>query len=157
MIEPIKHERPLDELDYAIVAILRSAPRETSKAIADQLSVSEVTVATRIRALETDRVIKVMAQCDFRAAGYDVLASVDLCVHGRSVEQVAKELAGIERIALVSILMGDPSISMLVMARDLVDLQDLTTNTIAAIEGVRSVETMVFSEILKYQSELGAL
>jgi DNA-binding Lrp family transcriptional regulator len=157
MIQTNKRERPLDDLDRAILASLRSAPRETSKAIADELLVSEATVAGRIRSLETDRVIKVMAQSDFRAAGYEVLAAVELCIGGRSVEQVAQELAGIERVALVSILMGHPSISLLVKARDLADLQQLTMTTIAGIEGIRSVETMVFSEILKYQSELGAL
>jgi Lrp/AsnC family leucine-responsive transcriptional regulator len=157
MMQPIKRERPLDDLDRSIVASLRAAPRETSKAIADSLSVSEASVAGRIRALEGDRVIKVMAQSDFRAAGYHVLAAVELCVRGRPVEQVAQELAAIERVALVSILMGHPSISLLVMARDLADLQELTMTTIAGMDGVSSVETMVFSEILKYQSELGAL
>ena len=98
-----------------------------------------------------------MAQADFRAAGYQVLASVDLHIAGRPVEQVARELVGIERVALVSILMGNPSISLLVMARDLADLQQLTMVNIAAIDGVRSLETMVFSDILKYQSALGAL
>jgi DNA-binding Lrp family transcriptional regulator len=157
MIEAPKRERPLDDLDLAIIASLRAAPRETSKAIAEQLSVSEVTVATRIRALEQERVIKVMAQTDFRAAGFPVMAALDLCVAGRSVEQVAHEMAAIEQVALVSILMGHPSISMLVMARDLDDLRTLTGVTIGSVAGVRSVETMLLSEILKYQSELGAL
>lgn len=157
MIEPLKRERPLDDLDRMIVTSLRAAPRETSKAIAAQLSVSEATVAARIRALEHERVIRVMAQTDFRAAGFHVLAAVDVCVAGRSVEQVAAALAALEQVALVSILMGDPSISMLVMARDLDDLRVLTGETIGTVAGVRSVETMVLSEILKYQSELGAL
>lgn len=157
LIKPFKRERPLDELDLSILAALRSAPRETSKAIADQLAVSEATVAARIRALEQDRVIKIMAQTDFRAAGYHILASVELRTGGRSVEEVAQELAGLEQVALVSILMGDPSISLLVMAASLADLQRLTMSTIAGMRGVREVETMIFSEIIKYRSELGAL
>ncbi|MBY0243586.1 MAG: Lrp/AsnC family transcriptional regulator [Burkholderiaceae bacterium] len=156
-IQPFRRERPLDEFDLAILAALRAAPRETSKAIAEQLSVSEATVAARIRALEGDRVIKVMAQSDFRAAGYQILASVDLHTGGRSVQEVAQELAALEQVALVSILMGDPSISLMVMAASLEDLQRLTTSTIAGMRGVRAVETTIFSEIIKYRSELGAL
>lgn len=157
LITPMKRERPLDELDASIHAALRASPRETSKAIAEQLSVSEATVAARIRALESDRVIKVMAQTDFRAAGYNILASVELRTGGRSVEEVAQELATLEQVALVSILMGDPSISLLAMAASLEDLQRLTMTTIAGMRGVRAVETMIFSEVIKYRSELGAL
>jgi DNA-binding Lrp family transcriptional regulator len=47
--------------------------------------------------------------------------------------------------------------ALLVMARDLADLQQLTMSTIAGMDGVSSVETMVFSEILKYRSEPGPL
>ena len=114
---------------------------------------SEATIAARIRALENDRVMKVMAQRDFRAAGYHVLANVEVSVKGRSVEEVANEISRLERVALVSILIGDPAISLLVMAVDLPDLQNLTIDTIAHIEGVRSIETMVFTEIIKYRSE----
>ncbi|MES2263998.1 MAG: Lrp/AsnC family transcriptional regulator [Pseudomonadota bacterium] len=156
-IPAVKRERPLDDLDRAILTSLRAAPRETSKAIADQLSVSEGLIATRIRALENDRVIKVMAQCDFRAAGYQLLASVEVWTAGRAVQDVAADIAALEQTALVSILMGNPSISLLVMAADLADLQDLAMHRIATVAGVRSVETMVFSEILKYRSELVAL
>ena len=153
----MKKERPLDELDRDILSSLRVTPLETNKSLADKLAVSEATIASRIRALEHDRVMKVMAQCDFRAAGYHVLANVEVSVSGRLVEEVSNEISQLERVALVSILMGDPSISLLVMATDLKDLQELTMGSIAGINGVRSVETMVFTEIIKYRSEFVAL
>ena len=153
MINPIKKERPLDDLDRDILSFLRATPLETNKALADKLVVSEVTIAARIRALESDRVMRVMAQRDFRAAGFHVLANVEVSVKGRSVEQVANQISKLERVALVSILIGDPSISLLVMAADLSDLQDLTIDTIAKIDGVGSIETMVFTDIIKYRSE----
>lgn len=53
--------------------------------------------------------------------------------------------------------MGDPSITLLVMAYDLADLQQLTGTTLVRIAGVRSIETFVLSEIFKYRSELVAL
>ncbi len=153
MINPIKKERPLDELDHDILSFLRATPLETNKALADKLAVSEVTIAARIRALETDNVMKVMGQCDFRAAGYHVLANVDIRVSGRPVDEVASQISALERVAVVSILIGDPSITLLVMAADLADLQNLTIDTIAHIPGVRAIETMIFTEIIKYRSE----
>ncbi|MDB5748213.1 MAG: putative HTH-type transcriptional regulator [Massilia sp.] len=156
MIHPMKNERPLDELDRAILAALRVSPQETNKALADKLGVSEVTIASRIRSLENDRVMKVMAQCDFRAAGYNTLANVDVYIAGRSVEAVGKELAKLDGIALVSILMGDPTFALLVMAPDLAGLQVLK-ESIASIKGVQSLDVSVFSEILKYRSDFVTL
>lgn len=152
MIHPMKNERPLDELDREILDALRASPQETNKALADKLGVSEVTIASRIRALEKDRVMKVMAQCDFRAAGYHTLASVDVYTAGRQVEAVGKELARLDGVALISILMGDPSFALMVMAPDLAGLQALK-ESIAAIKGVQAVEVSVFTEILKYRSD----
>jgi DNA-binding Lrp family transcriptional regulator len=156
MIHPMKTERPLDELDRAILDALRASPQETNKALADKLAVSEVTIASRIRALENDRVMKVMAQCDFRAAGYHTLANFDVHIAGRSVEAVGKELAKLDGVALVSILMGDPTFALLVMAPDLAGLQALK-ESIAAIKGVQSIDVSVFSEILKYRSDFVTL
>jgi len=156
MIHPMKNERPLDELDREILDALRASPQETNKALADKLGVSEVTIASRIRALESDRVMKVMAQCDFRAAGYNTLANVDVRIAGRSVEAVGKELAKLDGVALVSILMGDPAFALLVMAPDLAGLQVLK-ESIAAIKGVQSLEVSVFSDILKYRSDFVTL
>jgi DNA-binding Lrp family transcriptional regulator len=152
MINPIKKERQLDELDRAILDALRASPQETNKALADKLEVSEVTIASRIRALENDRVMKVMAQCDFRAAGYNTLASVDVYIAGRPVAAVAKDLAKLDGVALISILMGDPSFALMAMAPDLAGLQALR-ESIAGIKGVQSVDVFVFTEILKYRSD----
>lgn len=79
-------------------------------------------------------------------------------VHGRAADSdIAEQLAGFERVALVNILMGNPSIALLVMAADLGALRTLTLLTLAQLEGVNSAETFVFSEIVKCRSELVAV
>lgn len=152
MIHPRKNERPLDELDRDILGALRASPQETNKALADRFGVSEVTIASRIRALESERVMKVMAQRDFRAAGYHAFASVDVYTAGRSVEAVARDLAKLDGLTLISILMGDPSFALMAMAPDLASLHALAED-IGRIKGVRSVEVTLFAEILKYRSD----
>lgn len=125
--------------------------------MADALTLSEATVATRIRALETNRVIKILAQRDFRAAGFHVLASVDVNVAGRAISSVAAELSNIDGVGNLSTFMGDPSIMLLAMAGSLAELQSLITDQIATVAGVTSIETMVFADILKYESEFANL
>ncbi|WP_158598036.1 Lrp/AsnC family transcriptional regulator [Noviherbaspirillum saxi] len=80
--------RPLDELDEAILSLLRIEPLESNKTLAQKLTVSEAAIAARLRALERDGIMKVMAQCDYRAMGYDLVASVEIAVVGRKSDAV---------------------------------------------------------------------
>lgn len=143
----------LDKLDHALLAMLRADPRQTNRALAQQLSVSESTIAARISALETNGVMKIMAQRDFSASGYFVLAQVDVNVTGRPVAAVAEELALIDGVGNLMTFLGDPAIMLLAMAGSLPELQLLVMDQIACVNGVRSVETMVYAGIVKYESE----
>jgi hypothetical protein len=53
--------------------------------------------------------------------------------------------------------MGDPAIMLLAMATSLASLQNMVLGEIAKVSGVRCVETMIISEVLKYQSEFASL
>ncbi len=153
----MKNPHPLDDLDRAILLQLREDPQRPNKSIADSLAVTEATVAARIRAMENDGVMKVMAQQSFHAAGYEVLANVDLCISGRPVHAVAEELAGIAEVAVVTINIGDPALSLLVMASSLASLQTRVMEEIANVAGVRSTETMIYADIIKYRSDFAIL
>lgn len=153
----MKNDHPIDELDQAILACLREEPQQTNKSIAEKLAVTETAISTRIRAMENDGVMKIVAQQTFSAARREVLANVDLIVRGRSVDALAEELAGIEEITAVTVNIGDPSISLLVMAPSLVQLQTMVTGRIAQIIGVTSVETMIYADIIKYRSDYALL
>lgn len=156
-LHDMKNDHPIDDLDQAILACLREEPQQTNKSIAGKLAVTETAISARIRAMENDGVMKIVAQQTFSAAGREVLANVDLIVRGRSVDALAEELAGIEEIAAVTVNIGDPSISLLVMAPSLVQLQTMVTGCIAQIIGVTSVETMIYADIIKYRSDYALL
>jgi len=153
----MKNKHPLDELDHGILRQLRDDPQRPCKSIAESLSVTEATVASRIREMENDGVMKVMAQQSFRAAGFEVLANVDLTVSGRAVDAIAEELAAMDGVAVVTINIGDPSLSLLVMASSLGSLQTSVMEGIARVEGVRSTETMIYADIIKYRSDFAIL
>jgi Lrp/AsnC family leucine-responsive transcriptional regulator len=153
----MKNSHPLDELDHGILRQLREDPQRSCKSIAESLVVTESTVASRIREMENDGVMKVMAQRSFRAAGFDVLANIDLTVSGRAVDAVAEELAAMDGVAVVTINIGDPSLSLLVMASSLGSLQTSVIEGIAKVEGVRSTETMIYADIIKYRSDFAIL
>ena len=153
MSHPPLSKYELDPVDHGIIDRLRREPRETNKSLAENLAVSEASIGSRLRAMEANGVMKVVAQRSFSAAGYDVLANVVITVAGRSLDAVATDLAAIDQVGSLTLFIGDPSIMLLAMAQNLVGLQNLVTERIAKVAGVRSVETMVIANIVKYESE----
>jgi DNA-binding Lrp family transcriptional regulator len=143
----------LDEIDLGIIERLKLDPMETSKSLAQHLKISQSSVGLRLRALDNRNIMKVLAQRDFRAEGYKVLANVLISITGRKLDDVANDLAAIEKVGVVMLYMGDPAISILAMAESLLDLQNLVADQISKIPGIRSVESMVISNIIKYESE----
>ncbi len=157
MKNPVQKCYAFSEVDHQIISCLRTNPRQTNKAIAEQLGLSEVTVASRIRAMENNKVMKVMGQRDYRALGHNVLATVDVSISGRSVEKVGNDIAAIDGVATLLVLMGDPSIMLLAMAPSLLDMQNVILEKVAKVKGVHGIETMVYTEIIKFESGYAVL
>ena len=139
-----------DAVDEKILEELRIEPRATSKALGLKLSMTEVAVAARIRSMEAKGIMRVVAQMDFRAAGYNVLALIDVMVAERKINDVAEALSKIDRVGSVTMMLGDPPIIVQVQAADPADLHDLIVNQIAIIPGVEQVETNLILNIAKW-------
>jgi DNA-binding Lrp family transcriptional regulator len=150
-------KEPLDDLDQEILKRLKLEPRCTNKSLAEALSVSEVTIAARIRAMENDRVMRVMAQQDMRAAGFNVLALVDVEVAGRAVDAVAADLARIEQVGSVSLLMGEPALVIEVHAATLEELQSVLLDQVGKVKGVNGTVASLVVDVIKYDSAYGNL
>lgn len=149
--------RQLDEVDERIIEALRERPRATSKWLSEHLGLTELVVGSRIKAMERDNLMRVVAQVDFRALGYGVLALVDVRVRNGKIAAVAKALAIIEGVGSVSIMLGDPPIVAQVQARDLAGLRDLLLNEVSTIDGVEQVETNIIAHIETWRLGTGRL
>lgn len=149
--------QPLDDLDREILKRLKLDPRCTNKSLAAALSVSEVTIATRIRAMENDNVMRVIAQWDMRAAGFNVLALVDVDVVGRAVDAVAADLARIENVGSVNLLMGEPAIVLEIHAATLDELESILLDEVGKVKGVNGTVANVVVDVVKYDSAYGNL
>lgn len=148
---------PPDSVDELILDELRVEPRATSKSIAEKLTLNEVTVANRIRAMEQKNLMRVIAQVEYRALGYNVLALVDVMVANRKIDAVAQALASLEEVGSVVLMLGDPAIIIQVHAADLEGLKRLLVEKIAVIPGVQRFETNLILDIAKWQAESAGL
>lgn len=141
----------LDGIDDRILEVLQTEPRITNKALGLALSMTEGSVASRIRAMEAQGLMRVVAQLDFRALGYTILALIDVTVANRKIDDVAKSLSTLDGVGSVTIMLGDPAIIIQVHAKGIEELQNLIVSKIATVVGVQQVETNLLLDIAKWQ------
>src|SRR4030095_15819824 len=102
--------KPIDDLDRRIIELLREDGRAPNKLLAAQLGVSETTIAIRIRSLRERKVMLVTLQRDFYSQGFDLQCLGDVYVSERKVEAVARDLADLPNVTIVTMNFGSPEI-----------------------------------------------
>ena len=139
----------LDEISTNILEVLAKNPRTPNNAIAKAVGVAEATVATRLRQMRDDKVMRVALRKDFHSAGYDFQTTVDVSVSGRSVHSVAEELAALDAVKAVMILMRKPDILVTINTKDRQELAHVLSNQVSTIRGIAQIETHAVLRIRK--------
>ena len=143
----------LDEVDQAIIELLREDGRMAYRAIARQLDVAENTVRARVRRMEESNTMRVVAVTDIEAAGYGMLLAIGVQVEGRSPEAVALDLALIDEVFSVNVVVGTHDVEILVVAEDQAALNQLITCKLGAMPGVRRLTPALALDVLKNQPD----
>ncbi len=149
--------KPIDDLDRRIIDLLRDDGRAPNKLLAAKLGVSETTIAIRIRSLRERKVMLVTLQRDFYSQGFDLQCLGDVYVAERAVEAVARDLAALPNVTIVTLTLGSPEIFIAFNARDRSDVVTIIDEQLARVKGVVHLETYVALEIRKYESWFGNL
>ena len=142
----------LDDIDRRLIEELRKDGRTPNKTLAGRLGISETTVASRLRQLHDDKVMLVTLRRDMYSKGYDLQCFADISVSGRAVSVVAKDLAKIEAVTSVSLLLGTPEIMAVFNARDRRDLMRVMNDELAWVKGVARIEIHTALDIRKYKA-----
>lgn len=150
-------EDGIDELNLGIIRALQLSPRTTNKDLAERLGVAEATIASRIRGMEEQRILRIMMQRDMNAMGRGLIALVDIRVERRNPEAVAIHLAEIEEAISVSVMMSNPDIIVSLGVRDGHHLQEVIDRKIAKIPGIVTYEITAALDVLKFDARYGAL
>lgn len=143
----------LDELDNAIIERLRQDGRMPFRTIARELDVTEATVRSRVRRLEDSNTMRVVAVTDIEAAGFGMLLAVGVQVESRAPEAVARDMAELQQVFSVNVVVGTHDIEILVVASDQSDLDRLLSETLVAIPGVRRLTPALAVDVLKNQPD----
>ncbi|MEH6590803.1 MAG: Lrp/AsnC family transcriptional regulator [Halioglobus sp.] len=143
----------LDDVDNAIIDLLRQDGRLPYRAIARELALTETTVRARVRRLEDSNTMRVVAVTDIEAAGYQMLLAVGVQVENLDPEEVARTLAKIPEVFSVNVVLGRHDIEILVVAENPEDLNQLLTQRLASIPGVRRLTPSLAVDVLKNQPD----
>jgi Lrp/AsnC family transcriptional regulator, regulator for asnA, asnC and gidA len=143
----------LDDLDQAIIELLRQDGRMPFRSIARELDITEATVRSRVRRLEESNTMRVVAVTDIQAAGFGMLLAVGVQVENRAPEAVARDMAQLQQVFSVSVVVGTHDIEILVVASDQADLDCLLSETLVAIPGVRRLTPALAVDVLKNQPD----
>lgn len=147
----------LDDTDRKIIAMLRADGRVTNQKIAHTLKVAAPTVSSRIRRLEREKALRVVAVTDFTALGYNVLLAVGIEVQGRPARKVADELARLPEVFAVHLMTGARDIEILVALHDLEELQPFLMRDLAKVRGIRSVAAGIAVDVVKFDFDVAPI
>ncbi|MEH6568943.1 MAG: Lrp/AsnC family transcriptional regulator [Halioglobus sp.] len=143
----------LDEVDNAIIELLRADGRLPYRAIARELGLTETTVRARVKRLEESNTMRVVAVTDIEAAGYEMLLAIGVQVENRSPVEVARDLAKIPEVFSVNVVVGTHDIEILVVAEDQEALAALLSVRLANMPGVRRLTPALAVDVLKNQPD----
>lgn len=147
----------VDDLDRALITRLQAEGRASNRSLAEALGVNEATVASRLRRLEDDAVVRVVAVTDMTAFGHQFLAFGMVRVAGRPVREVGAQLARLEECIGVVLTTGRVDLVLSVLARDRAHLAELVGTTIPKVKGVDDIRWELALEVDKYASEWAML
>ena len=143
---PISAPPRIDELDQGIIEALQANGRESFRAIATRLGVSEATVRARYARLCAKDILQVVG------LGFEQ-ALVGIKTAG-SPEPVADEIASWIEADYVVVTAGQYDLVVEVVATDRRELLELT-NRMRALDGVVSTETFLYLQMVKQLYDWG--
>ena len=146
-----------DDIDRLIVEQFRLNGRATNQHIADRLDFTAATVSARIRRMEDENKLRVVAVSDFSAHGYNVLMEVAIEVDGRPASEVAAELAEFPEVFAAHLVTGRYDIDILVALHDFDELPELMFNKLSKVRGMRSMMPAIAVDVVKYKFDVAPI
>jgi Lrp/AsnC family transcriptional regulator for asnA, asnC and gidA len=150
---PVAPARRVDDLDRRVIEALQRNGRESFRAIAAQLGISEATVRARYGRMTSEGILQVVGVTNPLGLGYEQ-AIVGINASGRP-DAVADEISRWAEADYVVVTAGRFDVLVEVVAADHRHLLDLT-NRMRALDGVVSTETFFYLEMWKQLYDWGS-
>jgi DNA-binding Lrp family transcriptional regulator len=134
----------VDDLDYKMVALLRSDARRPVASLAAELGVSRATIRSRIDRLIESRVIRGFTIVVNDDATRNLVRAVMMIeVEGKAAHKVVRRLYGFPEVRKLHSTNGHWDLVAELVAGSLGEFDELL-NRIRSVDGIKSTETNIF-------------
>lgn len=138
----------LDKIDREILEILIKDARLSARQIAIKLKMSTVTILTRIKKLEKDKIIMgYTSLIDHEKIGYDLTAIIEI-ISKKNILGIEEKLAKIENVCGVYDITGDTDTIIVAKFRGRNELSSFV-KTISSMENVENTITHIVLNTVK--------
>jgi Lrp/AsnC family transcriptional regulator for asnA, asnC and gidA len=143
----------IDDLDRRIIGLLQEDGRASNTQIARALGLTEATIRKRVRRLMADGVLNIGAMPTARTVNRMSSVVIGLSIALDYARVAAERLAQCPAVSYVGLSTGRYDIIVEAFFQSHEELLAFITGDLAAIEGVRNVETSLILEIVKFKYE----
>ncbi len=139
----------MDKIDEKILKNLLVDARLSARQLSLKLGLSTVTVLSRIKKLEKEKIIKgYTSVLNHEKLGYDLTAVIEIIAKKDKLVQVEDELSGIENVCAVYDVTGNTDTMIIAKFKGREDLSKFIKN-LSAISNVESTITHVVLNTVK--------
>jgi len=139
----------MDKIDEKILKNLLVDARLSARQLSLKLGLSTVTVLSRIKKLEKEKIIKgYTSLLNHEKLGYDLTAVIEIIAKKDKLVQVEDELSGIENVCAVYDVTGNTDTMIIAKFKGRKDLSKFIKN-LSAISNVESTITHVVLNTVK--------
>jgi DNA-binding Lrp family transcriptional regulator len=156
-LEEIVATTELNSVDRALIDELKKDCRATNRALARALDVTEQTVASRVRRLEKNKMLKVIAVVGRTLHGYNSRIHFGILTSGRSPRQVATELANIPNVIMIAVCFGRYELVGVLLAHTDQDAMRVLAERFGKVKGIQNIELLIDVEHLHYTVDYAML
>ena len=143
----------LDDIDRTIVSELQEDGRRSLREVARNLRIPEATVRLRVRRLQDDGMLRIMAFADPAMLGATTLALLFATVAPSQHSELVQILQTWPEVAYLSTTLGDADLCVQVFAEDSMALRDVSQR-LRQLPGVISLRILMETEVHKLRFSL---
>jgi Lrp/AsnC family transcriptional regulator for asnA, asnC and gidA len=154
------NKRLLDDVDTRILEHLSRDARLSNREIAESLDLAEGTVRGRIKRLQSDGVIKIMAIADVRVLTQHenpLMAYIGIHAKLEGLRETAQQIAELPFVRFTATMLGRYDILAISFVGSSEELIEHVNNQIMGIDGVKHVDTKLAIKSLKYDYRWGRI
>lgn len=130
----------LDDIDSAILDLLRQDGRISNREVARALGISEGTVRQRLKKLVDAKAMRLGLVTDIHTTGLSVGVTVRIKALPQRIRDIAQALAQLESTSFVALTLGRFDILAVLVVRSRVEAAEIIDNQIASLDGVQTVD-----------------